>query len=124
MCVQNFSYFNGNFLPGVFPGPEVFVASAADIPETRKGPDSFNKPLSVHYTNKLQGFKVQYSGASRRYTTHRDRAPVYSGDRKPCDAMQCDTFSRIASGTIATPTTDYIATSILHHIFIIILALY
>ena len=33
-------------------------------------------------------------------------------------------FSRIASGTIATPTTDYIATSILHHIFIIILALY
>ena len=33
-------------------------------------------------------------------------------------------FSRIASGTIATPTTDYIATSILHHIFIMILALY
>ena len=33
-------------------------------------------------------------------------------------------ISRIASGTIATPTTDYIATSILHHIFIIILALY
>ena len=34
-------------------------------------------------------------------------------------------FSRIASGTIATPTTDYIAISILHHIFIIIiLALY
>ena len=33
-------------------------------------------------------------------------------------------FSRITSGTIATPTHDYIATSILHHIFIIILALY
>ena len=33
-------------------------------------------------------------------------------------------FSNIASGTIATPTTDYIATSILHYIFIIILALY
>ena len=33
-------------------------------------------------------------------------------------------FSKIASGTIATPTTDCIATSILHHIFIIILTLY
>ena len=54
MCVQNFSYFNGNFLPGVFPGPQVFVAFTADIPEARKGPDSFNKPFSVHYTNELQ----------------------------------------------------------------------
>ena len=54
MFVQNFSYFNGNFLPGVFPGPQVFVAFTADISEARKGPDSFNKPFSVHYTNELQ----------------------------------------------------------------------
>ena len=54
MRVQNLSYFKGNFLPGVFPGPQVFVAFTADIPEARKGPDSFNKPFSVHYTNELQ----------------------------------------------------------------------
>ena len=82
MCVQNFSYFNGNFLPGVFPGPQVFVAFTADIPEARKGPDSFNKPFSVHYTNELQ-----CPMDSSRRIRRRNRTPVYSGDRKRCDAI-------------------------------------
>ena len=89
MCVQNFSYFNGNFLPGVFPGPQVFVAIAADIPEARKAPDSINKPSSVHYTNELQCSKFNI-GIRRVAIGSRNRTPVYSGDQKRCDGIRCD----------------------------------
>ena len=91
MCVQNCSYFNGNLLPGVFPGPQVNVSFAADIPEARKGPDSFNKHFSVLYTNKLQGSKFN-KRVRRVAIRHRNRTPVCLGDRKRCEAMRCDTF--------------------------------
>ena len=79
-----------------------------------------------HYASEGMKAYVNNKDTCRRQLLFHDFL-CFSGTELSTALCTCcigSNFSRIASGTIATPTTDCIATSILHHIFIIILALY
>ena len=120
--MRNFSYFNGNFLPGVFPGPQVFVfvAFAADIPQARKGPDSFNNSPSITQTNckvqsstfgyvaslydagiELQSIQVIGSDAMRYDAMRHVLQFIIQATRR--DAIQCDSMQGVAYNIVNQP---------------------